>query len=459
MKFINYKKRYAGIAIVLLLTILFSCKKYLEEKSDSRLVIPSSIADAQALLDQYNRMNGFYPTSGSLSDDDLYLADTYFNSIAINFQNQYTWGKDVFLDNEWNNMYSIILHANVSLETINGIRPASEMLPDWQRVKGTALFFRSYAFYHIAQNFAVPYEKSIAASVPGIPLRMQSDVSAPNKRDGLEATYRQIIKDLTEASLLLPVATLSPARPGRPAAYAALARVYLAMHDYSMAGKYADSCLQISRTLINYNTLDPNATAPFTRFNPEVIFSSTVSGAAALNLTNFRADTFLYNSYHVNDLRKRLFFRTNGTGAAVSYSFKGSYDGTTAGSLFNGPAVNEMYLTRAECFARSGNTTLAINDLNTLLVTRWRTGTFIPFTALTADDALIKILSERRKELVARGLRWFDLRRLNQDTRFSKTLIRKVNGVTYMLPPNDPKYTFYIPSGVVALSGMEQNKR
>jgi hypothetical protein len=98
-------------------------------------------------------------------------------------------------------------------------------------------------------------------------------------------------------------------------------------------------------------------------------------------------------------------------------------------------------------------------DLNALLIKRWKTGTFIPFTATNADDALAKILDERRKELVLRGTRWMDLRRLNKDSRFAKTVLRKLYGITYLLPPNDNRYTFYIPQSVIDISGIQQNQR
>jgi hypothetical protein len=68
-------------------------------------------------------------------------------------------------------------------------------------------------------------------------------------------------------------------------------------------------------------------------------------------------------------------------------------------------------------------------------------------------------LLERRKELCFRGLRWQDLRRLNKEPEYAKTLTRKIDGITYTLPPNDPKYVFPIPPNVIALSGMQQNPR
>jgi hypothetical protein len=82
--------------------------------------------------------------------------------------------------------------------------------------------------------------------------------------------------------------------------------------------------------------------------------------------------------------------------------FRGYYD--YGGNQYTGIATDEIYLIRAECLARSGNTSDALKDLNNLLAKRWKTGiTFTPIQATNADDALVKILAERKKELLFRG--------------------------------------------------------
>ena len=109
---------------------------------------------------------------------------------------------------------------------------------------------------------------------------------------------------------------------------------------------------------------------------------------------------------------------------------------------------------------RLGSINAAMDDLNALIIKRWKNnGTFVPFTAATANEALAKVLKERRKELIFRGLRWTDLRRLNKDPRFAITLTRNLNGVVYTLPPNDDRYTLPIPDQEIKISGIAQNPR
>jgi hypothetical protein len=79
--------------------------------------------------------------------------------------------------------------------------------------------------------------------------------------------------------------------------------------------------------------------------------------------------------------------------------------------------------------------------------------------AIDAEDALRKVLLERRKELVFRAIRWTDLRRLNKDPRFATTLRRVVLGQEYLLPPNDNRYVYPIPTNEIEASGVPQNPR
>jgi hypothetical protein len=241
-----------------------------------------------------------------------------------------------------------------------------------------------------------------------------------------------------------------PTRPSKTAAYGLLARVYLAMGKYDSALRYSDSCLAGQSALMPYDTV----TVVFNRSNAEVIFAEVMEQVNPSPVSDYLVfvDSTLYSSYSDSDMRKSLFFfNYNGT------YFSGFYD--QAGYAFAGLATDEIYLIRAECEAREGYVAAAMQDLNTLLATRWE-GAFTPLTAVDSIDALGQILTERRKELLFRGLRWTDLRRLNKDPRWQKTLYRGLGGSIYSLPPGDPRYVYPIPDYVIGFHpGMPQNPR
>lgn len=447
----------AAIALLVLLAAQTACKKFLDEKPNAKLAVPVTVQDVQALMDQYNVINAFTPDMGAESDDDFYMKDNYYNTSKVDIQKTYTWDKDAYNEMAWGDMYKIVLSANLGLETLEKNSSTASAQPGYNRAKGTALFIRAYAFYQLAQYYAKPYNKSVAATTPGIPVRLKSDVTTENIRHSMEATYSQITADLQAALPLLPDLGTPVSRPSRAAAFAMLADVFLTMGQYDKTKAFADSALKIKSNLLDYNSISAASDAPFAQFNAEVVYAASTSGASRLNVNNSMIDTILFAMYDLNDLRRSLFFKN--LGAGQGFSFKGNYDGSVFGQLFNGIAVDEIYLLRAEAQARLGNKDAAMADLNTLLQKRYKTGFFTALTAANATDALKKVLTERRKELIGRSRRWFDLRRLNQDPNFAITLYRKVNGTSYQLPPNDNRYTFYIPLNVVALTGMEQNTR
>jgi hypothetical protein len=229
------------------------------------------------------------------------------------------------------------------------------------------------------------------------------------------------------------------------------------MRDYNNAFRCADSALRMSNHLLDYNTVIATGNTPMPAFpqNPEVLLYC-ISGTTDLDTNTAKMDTVLYASYSENDLRKLLLFKTSDSSA---YSFKGSYDGGVTGYLFSAPATDEMYLIRAECFARMDNVSSAMNDLNALLIKRFKTGAFTGYTAGDPADALQLILTERRKELVMRMTRWTDLRRLNKDSRFATTITRIYHGQTYTLGPTSNWYVWPIPDDEILYSGIPQNPR
>lgn len=435
------------ICCIMAAICLCSCNKYLDSKPDKTLVVPASVQDFQALLDNTTKMNRYYPFTTELAGDNIYLNTADWSARTVTQQNVYIWGKDVFNDNDqndWSLLYIIVYYANVVLDKAEGVNGS-------ENVKGQALFFRSFAFYELLQVFARPYSNN-AASVPSIPLRLSPDLNIPTARANMQQCYDQVIADTKKAVALLPVTQLYKTRPSKAAAYGLLARIYLTMYDYPDALLYSDSALQLNNTLMDFNSLNAAAAAPIALFNTEDLFHTALNGATALTQPVAKVDSNLYRSYQLNDLRRTVFFKDNGNG---SYAFKGSYEASDI--CYNGLAVDEMYLIRAECLARTGQTNAAMNDLNALMLKRWKAGTFVAFTATDASDALSKILTERRKELLMRGLRWTDLRRLNKESQFAVTLTRFVNNITYTLMPDESRYTFQIPVAIINLTGIEQN--
>lgn len=439
------------------MALLNACEKYLDAKPDKKLVVPATVTDLQALLDNYPRMNRADPGAGEISADDYYLTEQDWQGLFTDqYRRMYIWEKDRLFEegfNDWSYVYKSVYISNSALEGIKNIKPNQVNQQQLNNVNGQAHFYRAKSFFQAALLWSRAYDDNTAATDPGIPLRLDPDFNKRIDRSSVKQTYDQIINDLEQAIELLPVTVPHVMRPSKAAANALLARVYLAMRKYDKAFIYANASLQLQNTLLDYNNLNSAAGYPFSPYHPEVLHESLIPAPDPIYNSKARIASELLQMYQANDLRKQLFFSKNADG---SYFFKGSYEGSP--NLFSGLATDEVYLMRAECFARLGKVPEAIADLNSLLQKRWKKGTFIMLTASNPLEALTMILDERRKELVMRGIRWMDLKRLNKEGA-NITISRNLNSSVYTLPAEDLRYSLPIPEDVIALTGMMQNPR
>lgn len=459
MKFrLNIKRTVIRLVLPLMALLLpAACTKdFLDRKSDKSLLVPQTLADFQALLDNLNTMTPA-PGFNLISSDDFYNIDGLAALVTARERNAYLWAKDVYQGaasiTDWSTPYQQVFYANIVLDNLDEVRVTPENQATWNRIKGSALFYRAYAHFNLAGEFCRPYTPGGDNSGPGIPIRLTSDVNVISERRTVDYTYARIISDLKEARDLLPYAPGIKSRPSGAAADAMLARVYLAMGDYTNALTSASACLQQFSALLDFNRLDTASATPLPRplsaGNDEVIFYSTALQFSFSVSAYTLGDSVLLGAYAPGDLRRKIFFNAKG-------NYKGSYTGDSG--FFTGLTTAELWLIRAECEARAGETEKAMDDLNTLLVKRWK-GAYTPLTAASSQEALAIVLAQRRKELVNRGTRWTDLRRLNQDPAFAITLRRIVGGTVYELPPDDPRYVFPIPDDEISASGIEQNER
>jgi tetratricopeptide (TPR) repeat protein len=450
-------KRIVWMLPALLFAILFlSCKKYLDKKSDDTLVIPQSLNDLQGLLDDIDIMNINTPSIGESSSDDYFITKSTFDTRPSFYQDVYTWTPaDYYFQNDWSFNYNPVYNANLCIEGLEKIQKTKANELQWNNVRGCAFFFRAYSFLNLCWIYSKAYDSKTYDSDLGIALRLNSDFNIPSVRATVKESYDQVIADAKEAASFLSDNSQNIMRPSKAAAYGLLARAYLSMREYDSAGKYADMALELKGDLLDYNNtaeVNVNAGVPFKPYNTEIVFYAEMNTNIYVHSsTKSFIDTVLYSYYSDNDLRKTVFFSPS----AGYQKYKGSYL-ATSNHFFTGLATDELYLIRAECSARSDNTSGALTDLNTLLINRVKTGTFIPVTVNSSQEALTTVLLERRKELTMRGLRWIDIKRLNKEDA-GIVLKRIVGDKIFTLPPNDDRYALPLPADIILNTGMQQN--
>ncbi|KIQ14476.1 RagB/SusD family protein [Flavobacterium sp. MEB061] len=450
-------KKYL-IYIGILSTLLTSCDNYVDIQTEGRL-IPEETVNYRYLLQGASTFNSTYGLVDVASDDIVMRDDhaAYFNQ---NFSGSayykpyvqtYKWADEIIpigeRDSDMNSLYTTLFTCNVIISEVMTSKNGTDA--ERLAIKGEAQVHRAYIFLTLANVFAKAYDPATADTDPGIPLLTEPTVTENITRASVKQVYDQIIKDLTEATTSGLKAVQTGRNiwfPSRAAAFALLARANLYMGNYAEAQQSAEAALALQNNLLNmedYQNLG-DYSWPRTFQDPENILAKE-SGSYMYSPMVLSLSDELLNSFDNNDLRYQLYTRplstmTYGTltqGRAFSKELL-SGDGRNAG-----PTVPEMYVIKAECEARAGSAGAAMNTINTLRKSRFRAVDYTDLTAVDANDALVKVLAERRKELMGRGgFRWADLKRLNKDPRFAKTITRTYLNETFSIEPNGARYQF-----------------
>ncbi|MFB6456369.1 RagB/SusD family nutrient uptake outer membrane protein [Chitinophaga sp. Hz27] len=461
------------VLFIVIMALSSACRKdFLNKKPNTSTIIPETLNDFDLLLNEVGIAFCNFPEMGALSSDDYYIKDMIYNSLPFTrTRNCYLWATDIYEGDtqisDWNYPFKQIFYCNTIIEGIKKITVTNNNQAQWHRLLGSAYCLRAYAFHNLATIFCTVYDSSTSRKTLGLPLRISSDVNENVIRANLQDTYELIISDLdaAEVNLTTPFDLTQPNRPGIETLYALAARVYLYIGDYSKAMKYSKACLDLKSELMNYSIFDTTVLKPFPVIpgghNPEVLYFDKYAYNSWFQIlsTGLLVDTALYQSYNDADCRKRLYFRNVG---GTDYGPKGGYIGLA--NFFTGLSMSEVYLCYAESAARLQQFDIAKEAITKLMISRWKRDlisgrSLYVFPVInSSNDLLTYILAERRKELVFRGTRFSDLKRLNRDGA-NITLYRIINGITYTLPPNALKYAMPIPPDEINLSGIPQNER
>jgi len=456
--------------------LLSACgDRFLDVKPTKIQRVPTTVSDYLALLDNATDNNNpinirSSHTLGIIGSDEFYITRSRWEAFPLGVpydyqKNAYTWEREVYKGGEqgilaptdFETGYRRILIANLVLDGLERLDVTETELEDVNLARGIALFHRANNYYNLAQLYCPVYHTETAHSDLGMPIRLNPDPIIRTPRASVADTYLRAEIDLKESLSLLPARSEILFRPSKAAAYGLLARMHLQMENYIQAGLYADSCLLIQDSLIDFNDLSTTGNYVFPLYgigNPEVIFVTAAYNASIYSNTYFNADTNLLAMYEPGDLRREIYFYENTSGQTLFY---GSYYGNSW--FFTGLATDEMYLIRAECAVRNGNIPSARFDLNLLRKHRFRSSDFSPLMNEDPDELLDLIIAERRKELVLRGTRWEDLRRLNKESRYRRGLMRLLGDERFELHENSSRWVWPFPVEAINAGGYIQNER
>lgn len=452
--------------------LLASCNDFVDVVPKGK-AIPTTVDDLGKLMNNsFVSISGnnfgmvdvaFNPTEMELFSDDYtgsdQPTDSYYSMFhdRPNFFNMVTWNDVIYStaeeDPNWNGLYKSNYIVNYIIANIDEAEEGYEYKRN--EVKGRALVHRALNYFILTNLYGKAYNASTAASDLAVPLLLEPDINAQPARATVQECYDQMLSDVNEAVNLLEIDVPEyNFLPGKAAAIALRARIYLYMGEFDKALADAQQAVKLQPTLYDYNMYAGaiGAPTPFevvaygypatTRIdNQEIIFLRTNTSYASMSSPS---DEFEKIIDHDNDLRALLFFTT----------LYGSRPINMMRTQQSGISVSEMYLTIAEAALRksSPDVKTAIEALDAVRSKRYLAETYQPTTITDVNNLLDEVIKERRREVSFCTTSFTDKKRWNCDPRTATTMTRTIFGKTYTMEPNDPRYCLPIPPNVMQMN-------
>ncbi|MBZ4041277.1 RagB/SusD family nutrient uptake outer membrane protein [Flavobacterium hibisci] len=446
MKFLK-----STLYILLPVLLLNSCRDYVEVEPIGNNRVLKYTSDYRGLANNYSTIaasGGIY----LLANADVEFPVTYQNTVNTIWANSYTWQDKIYDpsqgDSDYIGLYKAVYYSNVILDGVWSSEKGTDA--EKKEIYAEAFVHRAFAYLQLVNTYGPQFDPASTNSEKAVPLLLKPELFSSLDRNTVQQVYDQIISDLKSA--LANDIQDTPdfnVLPSKRAVYALLARTYLLMGQYQLSLENAEKALQMQNGLIDLKTFASGYSYPVLIQNPEVIFSKTL----LLGYNGAPLATELLNSFENNDLRYD-YYTIAGNSFRPVYTGRGfgiaTYSNTNGINV--GVSVPEMYLIAAECYARAGQTQKAVDYLNILRAKRFKANTTYEVSAATSTEALNLVLTERQKEFIGRGFRWFDQRRLNLDPAFQKTYTRTFKGNTFTLAPNSDGYVFPIHQNYIDLN-------
>ena len=465
------KKIIYSLFVLLTMTTV-GCDNYIDITPKGAVTVDSAQQYYELIA---TPMRAYYPSSFILLSDDQWVKESEilgFESISadgINFTFNEKADRTILPDNNlYENIYSFILRSNLVIDNVDKGQGSQELKT---LAKAEARTFRAFDHFLAVNTFAKAYNPETAASDGGVCIMDRYDLEATPVKSTVAEVYNFIINELEQAVPLLEEKPVNIYHPNRAFGYALLAKVYLFHRDWAKAQEAAEQSLKLNSQLADYNLInDAGGTARYKNFakdgNPEVLsyhWMAGWGGGEQVCLYHYgMISPELKSLFESNDLRYSLFLRDTGTsitswfdsgsGAAIWTPAITNLDRFTYMSV--GLRTAEVYLIMAEALARQNNLTEAANYVSQLRDKRIKGGNGHVDAPATEVEMVKMIIDERRRELLFGFNRFFDLKRLNIEPAYQKTITRVFPVLniseahpqqTYTLKPDSRLYVIPFP--------------
>lgn len=374
----------------------------------------------------------------------------------------------------WSYLYNIIQSCNIILSNIDNIATSDDEKAEMADYKGQALALRGMALFDLTRFYGYPYTKDNGASLGACIVNDVVDKDyMPSKRNTVAECYAQVIADL-EASKELIGEDFNKGKMNKWSMLTLLSRVYLYKGDNQKAYDAATEAIKgAEKAGYALWTNDEYATAwanDASENEPgevlmEVVNTTTdspgkesmgyLNSASGYKDMNVTASFYNLLASDKNDVRLKLITIKSGWGYVNKYQPQAEESIQDANiPLFR---LSEAYMNAAEAAQKLGDNQNAVKYLNAI-VQRANPANTVEGTTVTLD----RILTERRKEFVGEGQRFFDLLRNGlKVTRLSEKS-SKLSKTAHFADVMEFDNTYYkvvlpIPQAETNVSNLEQN--
>lgn len=461
--------------LVVLVFTFSACNDFLNNVPKG-MTIPQEMDDYQKLLNSQTFLNLSDPSLEYLTDNvHLLNKDSKYGSgyVYLNkseyLRNLYSFkGGQVYVpgtkDGIWNGAYSRLFTLNSIINEVMGSKGGNENAK--KQIKAEALFARAYQYYNLVNIYGKHYNKETSSTDLGVPYITKADINQKYHRHTVAEVYDMMLADLNEAAPHIPEIALNKAHPNQAAVNSFYAKLHLSMGNYQESLKYANAALKGNDKLLNLNEYEMKEGDTWGRVHkkgdeterlpdidhPETNYAKWSNSGAihgTVLLSREMRDIFASDLDGAIDLRKEYYYSEDSVklGANPDY-FPGECAFVLYANHQVGLTSTENYFIAAECEARVGSKDRAMDLINIVRDNRMENNTGLK--AANNKEALNKVIEEKRREFCFRGpYRFFDLKRFNLEPDLQKTVVHTVDGDTFTLPPNDPRYVFPVNNEIL----------
>ena len=434
-------KKY--ISYIMSLLLMGGC---LDIKLEDQYADPDAItttATARELLaSAYNSLPRYQMELSILGDD---FVPTDKTGSYIEMQNLYSWQEkavDALSDNIWNEYYMTIAIVNALLPRMENIKPKDDQdRKEMDNIRSEAKALKAMCYFDLLRLYG-PVYSAANAEKDGIIIKNRLELdflprsSMQDCADEIEELLSEAAQADNDAAEVFYISTT--------AVKALQAEFELYRGNYAEAVAYGLPLLNDAErrwTKDNYENLwtvnasDDRLFAPyiFDSFYQDLCYDKTVGDYFVLNPSLIYDDTDVrkdWASYTIN---------MNGGQVLTLGKYNRMYYENATVRYINTMRYSGVCFTVAEAYARDGEDELARQTVNTLLTAYGAA----PLDESLGGAALIEaILTEKQKEFVGEGVRYFDLKRHGGPLERKKMF---GTGTTLTVRSNDYRWLFPIP--------------